>query len=452
MSWGGGNPSLISQFAMDCELPLLDDMDTSRESLRTETTENQSSMDLSRTFWDADDWLSKISDEDLETASLISNFTTERMPGPAQRSRNWCFTLNNPHQCALRNTREEVLNTSSEDPSEKPSSDQSLFVSSGPPYLDCSKSPYPIKLCVWQAERGSGGTLHLQGYIEMGSPQRLSTMRSLLGGKAHLEKRLGSQQQAVKYVTKAEHGLSSEDLDIFGLDMPWVYPAHKKQDILDRAYADENVLTQKNKNEKKFDLMWKDVKSGYSNIDLADKYGSLFARHFKWIQSIRVDLTPPRNWAMNVIVIQGPSGVGKSRWAYDNFGYEKVYPKSNDQWWCFYDRHETVLMDDFYAWCCWSDFLRFSDRYPMLVPIKGAQAQLVAKNLIITTNTIPCKWYPNCQYEAFARRVSKYLVWNDVNNSFDTFDNSDSTNATDAMRVYLQAYNSMKDYHKRDKQ
>lgn len=72
--------------------------------------------------------------------------------------------------------------------------------------------------CIWQAEVGESGTPHLQGYIELGSVQRLSYLKKL-HSTAHWEKRKGSQEQAIAYSSK-------EDTRVSG---PWIYGDKKVQ-------------------------------------------------------------------------------------------------------------------------------------------------------------------------------------------------------------------------------
>ncbi len=55
---------------------------------------------------------------------------------------------------------------------------------------------------VCQLERAETGRLHIQGYLEMASRTRLSTMKNKFGPRCHFEKRMGSREAAVKYCMK----------------------------------------------------------------------------------------------------------------------------------------------------------------------------------------------------------------------------------------------------------
>ena len=94
------------------------------------------------------------SDQDLDLSTI-----SERMPEGGEstrekdcRSRNFAFTINNP--CV--NIVQPASSANSSD-----TSDQFLF--NQPSFLNCVKSLYKIKLCVWQLEQTSKGIPHIQG-------------------------------------------------------------------------------------------------------------------------------------------------------------------------------------------------------------------------------------------------------------------------------------------------
>lgn len=85
-------------------------------------------------------------------------------------ARNYCFTVNNP--------LEDV-------PLEFPST---------------------VKYAVYQLECGAQGTKHYQGYMELDKPHTMTAVKKWEGvwEKAHLEKRLGTRDQARAYCMKAD--------------------------------------------------------------------------------------------------------------------------------------------------------------------------------------------------------------------------------------------------------
>lgn len=80
----------------------------------------------------------------------------------------------------------------------------------------------------------------------------------------------------------------------------------------------------------------------------------------------------------------GGAGVGKSKWAYQN--YTNVFTPISFKWWEGYDGHKVVLIDDLRRdFCRYNEFLKLIDRYPYRVENKGGSRQLLAEIIIITS-------------------------------------------------------------------
>lgn len=60
-----------------------------------------------------------------------------------------------------------------------------------------------VRYAIWQLEEGEEGTPHLQGYVELSGPQRLSAMKKWLP-RAHFELRKGTRDQAKAYSSKED--------------------------------------------------------------------------------------------------------------------------------------------------------------------------------------------------------------------------------------------------------
>lgn len=100
------------------------------------------------------------------------------MPSPT--SQRWCFTLNNP--------------------TTQDSSDVADFLSSG-----------DVTYGVVGRETGESGTPHLQGFVILVRPQRLSFLRNRVSVRGHYERALGTSKQASDYCKK------DGDFDEYGL-------------------------------------------------------------------------------------------------------------------------------------------------------------------------------------------------------------------------------------------
>jgi len=115
-----------------------------------------------------------------------------------------------------------------------------------------------------------------------------------------------------------------------------------------------------------------------------------------------------------VHVFWGPTGTGKSRRAWDEATLD-AYPKDpRTKFWDGYNGQENVVIDEFRGSIDIAHLLRWFDRYPVIVEIKGSSVVLTAKNFWITSNLSPDVWFPECDSEtlsALRRRlkVTRFL-------------------------------------------
>ena len=110
------------------------------------------------------------------------------MSNLTSRSSRWCFTINNP-----TNADTTTL--------------QSLIDPNGVPTTESN-----IRYLIYSTETGASGTPHYQGFVIFHSTRRFHQVRTLLGGRAHVERTQGTSQQAADYCRKegstniVEHG------------------------------------------------------------------------------------------------------------------------------------------------------------------------------------------------------------------------------------------------------
>lgn len=138
------------------------------------------------------------------------------------------------------------------------------------------------------------------------------------------------------------------------------------------------------------------------------------------LKKIRVDSLQPVPVPKRVFVFWGKTGTGKSRRAWDLAGLD-AYPKDpNTKFWDGYSGQPTVVIDEYRGSISISHLLRWLDRYPVIVEVKGSSCVLSATTIFFTSNLDPREWYPDLDSDtkdALFRRFTEIIHFNE--NIFD---------------------------------
>lgn len=250
-----------------------------------------------------------------------------------------------------------------------------------------------INYCVWQREKGAEGTEHLQGSVCFKNPVRFSGMKHI-HSTAHWEP-IRSEEAANAYCMKEETRI----------DGPWtigIVPTKRGQrvDLLKAKAA---------------------IDSGQSLVEVYRENFEASSKYFRFFKEYARVTTPKREWKTEVVVFIGPTGTGKTLAAQSLLPTAYWLPQG--KWWDDYDRHDDVIIDEYYGWLPYSYLLRLLDRYPLLVETKGGQVQFVARRIIITSNKHPSQWYKtDCAYEPLARRFTAIQVKAEQDEEFEDYD------------------------------
>ena len=254
------------------------------------------------------------------------------------RSNYWCFTINNY----------------------------------GPNEVSSLSFAVPSKAAtylIYGFEVGDYGTRHIQGYIEFSRRLRFAQVVAFLGGRAHVERRLGTADQAAKYC---------------------------KKDAVFCEAGEISVSKQGNRSD--LDALHTSLLEKRPLEDISNDHFGSFLKYQRGIAAYRFANAPKRTWETLVIVYWGRTGAGKSRAVHDNA--TDLYCHPGGQWFDGYEGQKQVLFDDFGG----SEFklqylLKLLDRYPMQVPIKGGFVQWAPKEVYITSNLDPDDWFRNANAE-----------------------------------------------------
>ncbi len=246
-----------------------------------------------------------------------------------------------------------------------------------------------VRYCVYQLEEGDSGTLHYQGYIELFAATILRTVKAIIGGNPHVERRRGTRDEAREYAMK-------EDTRVDG---PWETGTWRSSGVgsrTDLTTACEVVAT-----------------DGMTACALAHpttfvKYHRGLGAYQQRVQSVDMPNLRP----VQVILLIGPTGTGKTFDSYEDYPDCYVKPDGGS-WFDQYEGQETVLIDDFSGGESQTPLpylLKILDGYRMLLPVKGAFVHKLYSRVILTTNVHPFNWYNwhgrEAQYPALQRRFS----------------------------------------------
>ncbi len=237
---------------------------------------------------------------------------------------------------------------------------------------------------------------HLQGYIRFKRPVRLAQAKESIGdGAVHLERRRGSEAQAVDYCKKdARPEAESGQVGHF---TEWGERSRqgRRTDIefVRTTIADGGGMR--------------------TIIDGAPSLPAVLAapRILTYCEAGR----PRDGPAPEVHWFWGPTGTGKTRAAFDEAerdrpGSEVWISADTFKWFDGYDAHEVVLFDDFKSdgiklpW-----MLRLLDRYSVRVPIKGGYRQWKPAVVYVTCPRPPheCFLESSEDIEQLLRRITE---------------------------------------------
>lgn len=208
---------------------------------------------------------------------------------------------------------------------------------------------------------------HLQGFLIAKHDSRMSAIKSKLGiNHIHLEICKKNAITNIAYCSKSDKGGIPDTFEEFG-ERP---KGQGKRSDLDEAIAL--------------------VEQGANLNDLADECPSAFVKYSRGLSDLITRKQKPRNFKTEVFWLWGPTGSGKSRYAWEQA--PNAYSKDpRTKWWCGYVGQECVILDDFRPnkEISFDYLLRLLDRYPLQVEGKGTHCQFTSKIIYITTTKNP---------------------------------------------------------------
>lgn len=235
-----------------------------------------------------------------------------------------------------------------------------------------------------QLERGTGDTayLHWQLVVHLERKASLHALRKMFG-PYHFE--LTRSKAALDYVFK---------------DDTYVEPFRYEFGTLPLSRA----------RSADWESIWRAASSG----DITSIPADVRVRHYSTLRKIASDYTTAGVVEKEVFVFWGPTGTGKSHRAWNEAGLD-AYPKDGrNKWWDGYQGQLHVVIDEFAGIISIDTMLKWLDKWPVLVEIKGAKVPLKCQKIWITSNIDPDNWYPDAiaEHKAALRRRIKVTHFN----------------------------------------
>jgi len=214
-----------------------------------------------------------------------------------------------------------------------------------------------------QRELGASGYDHWQLIAIMSKSTRPTKVKRLFCNEAHIE--ITRSVAAEAYVWK-------EDTRVPGSQFELGSRPHKRNCARD----------------------WSAVWASASSGDIMGVPSPVRVCHYRTVRAIASDFAKPSPMERECQVYWGRTGLGKSRKAWEQLGLDS-YPKDpRSKFWDGYQGQAHVIIDEFRGAIDISHILRWTDRYPVLVEIKGSATVLKATKIIFTSNLHPKDWYP----------------------------------------------------------
>ena len=257
-----------------------------------------------------------------------------------------------------------------------------------------------IRYFVYQEEHPEGGTVHFQGYVQFLGVMRMSAVKDVFGARVHCEPAKGTALENKVYCQK-------EDSRVEGGDS---------------AEVGEMFIAQKDK----LVFVLEAIRDGAALSEIQDDYPVTYVRNRERLEDYGLSLKGVRSWAMEVEILYGPTGTGKSytAWTENPDAYNVPWPTGGRWWWPGYVGQPTVVMDEFRHQIKMDVMLKVLDRYDWWLESKGRNFHFVSHKIVITTNMDPRDWYPGlspAKKTMLGRRIREYCTIFDCTGVFGQF-------------------------------
>lgn len=264
---------------------------------------------------------------------------------------------------------------------------------------------------------GKDGTYHTHIYVVFKSPVRFSTIKNRFPA-AHIEKAVSTHADNINYILKEGKWKDSEKscTSIPNTVEEW---GTRPEDALG---TDAKLIQ-----------LYTYIKEGLSNYEILERSADYLFDTDK-IDRVRLTIKQEEyknTWRnLEVTYIYGRTGLGKSRYVMEKYGYENVF-RVTDYTHPFdtYKSEDILVFEEFSSSLRIQDILNYLDGYPLKLPCRYSDKIACFTKVFIISNISLEKQYPNILEEqpdvwhAFIRRINKVMLFKkDATITYDTTD------------------------------
>lgn len=259
----------------------------------------------------------------------------------------------------------------------------------------------PVVYYCMADEVGAEGTPHIHLFMAFSSPVRFSTIKKRFP-TANIQASLGTAHENFEYVSKTGKWATSE----------------KKGTSVDGTFEEWGTLPEEQQG-KRTDLeyLYQQVKAGATDFEILETIGGSQMRNLGYVEKVRQALAKEstkktfRN--LTVTYIFGKTGVGKTRYVMEKYGYDGVfrvtdYKHPYDQ----YNNEKSILYDEFCDSFKIREMLTYLEGYPIELPARYCNKWANFEDVYIVSNQPLSEQYKNEQYDcpevwhALLRRIT----------------------------------------------